>query len=409
GKAQTIGIATVGNDGVTPTANQAVKVNFYSRTYSNVVKTNADGSVSQNYVPHDTLIGTQSITTDAHGKGSVTFTAPKGGEYHLTATATDRFGNHVTSSLELYAGGEKPIDWGFQPQGHIRLITDKKTYHTGDVAHVLVTAPYPNMLALISIERGHVLSYQVRRLSGMGATLDLPIPASYLPDTYVSVVVERGASEGGPPPVWRMGYARIHVDPKERAIRLSVAAPTARVAPGQMVALHLHAVDEQGKPVQGSFSLGVVDQAALALAGDSGSGADLLDTFYGLRELGVFTADTLNISPEQVITKQPLRQPRMFRSEVSSGAVAPQATPTPGNAADHAASKAAGGPTISVRQNFADTAYWSPAVITDPQGNATVNVPLPDNLTTWHILGQGISVDSLVGVAVTNLVATKDL
>ncbi|HVA88552.1 MAG TPA: Ig-like domain-containing protein [Chloroflexota bacterium] len=411
GKPQQISVVTVGNDGITPAAHEAVRVAFYRRTYSNVVKVNPDGSVSQNYVPHDTFLGAQTTTTDVHGKGSVSFTAPQGGEYHLSATSTDRFGNHVESSIELYAGGEKPIDWGFQPQGHIRLVTDKETYHTGDVAHVLVTAPYPNMLALISIERGQVLSYQVRRLSGTGVTLDLPIPASYLPDTYVSVVVEQGASASGAPPVWRMGYARIHVDPKERAIRLSVTAPKSRVAPGQSVPLHIHAVDYQGNPVAGSFSLSVVDQAALALAGDSGSGADLLDAFYGLRELGVFTSDTLNISPEQLITKRPLqpRQPLMFRAEVSSGAVAPQAAARPGFTANHAAAGKASGPTISVRQNFADTAYWNPAITTDAQGNAVVTVPLPDNLTTWHILGQGISATTLVGVAVTNLVATKDL
>jgi uncharacterized protein YfaS (alpha-2-macroglobulin family) len=411
GKAQTIGIATVGNDGATPAAHQAVKVNFYSRTYSNVVKKNADGTVTQNYTPHDTLIGTRSITTDAHGKGSVIFTAPKGGEYHLTATSTDRFGNHVTSSLELYAGGEKPINWGFQPQGHIRLIADKKTYHTGDTAHILVTAPYPNMLALISIERGHVLSYQVQRLSGTGAKLDFPIPASYLPDTYVSVVLEQGAAASGPPPAWRLGYADIHVDPNERLINLNVTAPKPRVGPGQTVPLHIHAVDDQGTPVQGSFSLSVVDQAALALAGDSGSGADLLDTFYGVRELGVYTSDTLNISPEQLLTKRPLSSLQQYRAapSVASGGAATDALaaqPTP--AAGHAVAKAAG-PGISVRTNFADTAYWAASVTTDSQGNAVVSVPLPDNLTTWHILGQGISVNTLVGAATTNLVATKDL
>ncbi|MGH2390253.1 MAG: alpha-2-macroglobulin family protein, partial [Chloroflexota bacterium] len=411
GKAQTIGIATVANDGVTPAPNKPVRVAFYSRTYTNVVKTNPDGSVIQNYVPHDTLIGTQSTTTDTNGKGSVPFTAPKGGEYHITATSTDRFGNRVASSLELYAGGEKPIDWGEQPQGHIRLVTDKKTYHTGDTAHVLVTAPYPNMLALVSIERGHVLSYQVQRLAGTGPTLDFPIPASYLPDTYVSVVVEQGAGASGIPPVWRMGYARIHVDPKERAIRLSVTAPKARVAPGQTVPLHIHAVDTGGKPVQGSFSLSVVDQAALALAGDSGNGADLLDTFYGLRELGVYTSDTLNISPEQLLTKRPLpaTRPQFRNAAGASGGIAPLesvAAPAPG--ADHAVSKA-GVPGISVRTNFADTAYWNAAIITDAQGNALVHVPLPDNLTTWHVLSQGISVNTLVGAATTNLTATKDL
>jgi uncharacterized protein YfaS (alpha-2-macroglobulin family) len=48
GKAQMIGIATVANDGVTPAPNKAVRVAFYRRTYTNVVKTNPDGTVSQN-------------------------------------------------------------------------------------------------------------------------------------------------------------------------------------------------------------------------------------------------------------------------------------------------------------------------------------------------------------------------
>src|ERR1019366_4263033 len=89
----------------------------------------------------------------------------------------------------------------------------------------------------------------------------------------------------------------------------------------------IHAIDDQGKPVQGSFSLSVVDQAALALAGDSGSGADLLDTFYGVRELGVYTSDTLNISPEQLLTKRPLPSQQQYRAApgVAAGGAATDA------------------------------------------------------------------------------------
>ena len=36
-----------------------------------------------------------------------------------------------------------------------------------------------------------------------------------------------------------------------------------------------------------------------------------------------------------------------------------------------------------VRTRFADTAYWSPSVITDSDGTATVTVDMPENLTTW--------------------------
>src|SRR5205823_3198717 len=158
-------------------------------------------------------------------------------------TARDSYGNTTTSTVEIYAGGEKPVDWGYQRQGHIRLVTDKKTYHTGDIAHVLVTTPFPNMLALVSIERGHILQYQVKRLTGTGTQLDIPVPASYLPDTYVSVVVERGANASGPAPAWRLGYARIHVSTAERQLRISVKPAKTRVAPGQPLALSIHAAD----------------------------------------------------------------------------------------------------------------------------------------------------------------------
>lgn len=416
GVAQRVRIVTVRDDGAGGVPNQRVRVAIYRRTYSNVVIHHSDGSTEQQYVPHDAFLSSQTVTTDVRGQAAISFTAARGGEYHLVASARDRFGNATQSSVEIYAGGEKPIDWGFQRQGHIRLVTDKRTYRSGDVAHILVTAPFPNMLALISIERGHILSYRVQRLSGTGTTLDLPVPASYLPDTYVSVVVEQGAGSGGPPPVWRLGYAHIHVDTQERAIRLTVRPGRARVLPGQPVPLRIHATDYRGRPLQAQLSLSVVDAAALALAGDSGTGAGLLDLFYGTRPLGVTTANTLNISPEQLLTKR-IIPVRAFAKNDGTGAggsavPAPAATASLASA-DHVANQASrapgGGPAITVRSHFADTAYWNASVVTDAAGNATLTVPLPDNTTTWQILGQGISADTLVGAGTATVMATKDL
>lgn len=40
---------------------------------------------------------------------------------------------------------------------------------------------------------------------------------------------------------------------------------------------------------------------------------------------------------------------------------------------------------VNLRKNFLDTAYWNPAVYTDPDWNATIEFQTPDNLTTWTI------------------------
>jgi|GEM_PF-1780864 len=419
--AQQIHIAAVADDGVTPVANEAIRVAIYRRVYHNVVTTNPDGSPNQQDLPVDTLVTTLHTRTGVHGTAAITFAAPQGGEYHIVASAVDRFGNTAESSVEIYVGGHKPIDWGSQQLQHLRVVPDKKTYHTGDVAHLLVSTPAPNMLALISIERGSILQYQVRRLSGTATVLDVLIPASYLPDTYVSVVVEQGAGAGGPAPMWRLGYADLHVDNAERAITLEITPGMSRATPGQTLPLQVHAADYRGQPVQAQIGISFVDAANLALTGDSGTGSDFLGTFFGPREIGVMTACTLDVNPEQLITQRTisvadnsLRYPLTAGGGSAQGLVGLTTNGSAFSAAEAGPVYFAKGfspnqPTIAVRQNFQDTAYWNAAVVTDAHGNATLSVPLPDNITTWMILGQAISVNTLVGSGTSSVVATKDL
>ncbi len=413
GKPVPIDIVTVQNNGTTPAAHQTVHMAIYRRTWKNVVIHNKDGSVTQSTVPVDAFLRAETVQTDRYGHAAFLFTAPTGGEYHLVARAQDQYRNRVQSTLEIYAGGPKPVNWGFQQQGHIRLIADKRTYHTGDIAHVLVATPLPGMTALISLERGNILSYYVTTLAGTSTTLNIPIPATYLPDTYLSVVVEHGAMATGAAPVWRLGYVRLHVDPNERALHLTVTPARTRIAPGGSLTLHLHATDASGKPVQAQTALSVVDAATLALSGDDGSEANLLSQFYGLLPLGVVTADTLNVSPEQLLTQRSLATSQVARFSAGKAVPTPGQLNTTSNSLQsvHAPATPApgGGQAITVRSNFLDTAYWNAAVTTDTAGNATLVIPMPDNVTTWRVLGQAITTDTLVGLSITQVLATKDL
>ena len=55
-----------------------------------------------------------------------------------------------------------------------------------------------------------------------------------------------------------------------------------------------------------------------------------------------------------------------------------------------------GGPDTT-RDDFPDTAYWEAHLETDEQGQASFEVDLPDNLTTWRILTTVASKDTAVG------------
>lgn len=56
----------------------------------------------------------------------------------------------------------------------------------------------------------------------------------------------------------------------------------------------------------------------------------------------------------------------------------------------------------------AETAFWDPAVETGPDGKATITIPLPDRATTWRLIAQGVTVDTLVGEEDITVQAKKD-
>jgi alpha-2-macroglobulin len=63
----------------------------------------------------------------------------------------------------------------------------------------------------------------------------------------------------------------------------------------------------------------------------------------------------------------------------------------------------------ALRQRFADSAAFEPHVLTDANGQARVEVDLPDNLTTWQATVRGVTKGALVGEAGNRLVVRKDL
>ena len=62
-----------------------------------------------------------------------------------------------------------------------------------------------------------------------------------------------------------------------------------------------------------------------------------------------------------------------------------------------------------IRSDFRDTAFWSPSVVTNAAGNASVDVVWPDNLTQWKARALGSTMQAQVGVGETRVTTKKDL
>lgn len=388
-------LLTLGDDGATRQPNVSMTLRLYRRTYRFTMDPQG-GEVEKTV---DTLVTQSTGTTGANGRGEAILTLPKAGEYRLIATTRDGRGNPVRSALSLWVSDPAETSyapWPEQPKDQITLVPDKTLYRVGDTARILVQAPRAGMTALVTTERGRVYSVRVVTLSSASPVLRIPITAQDIPNMFVSVVVVSGTAGGAPRPLWKEGVAGLVVDTSSKVLHVTLTASTARAHPGEKTTVYIHAADSNGLPVQGEFSLSVVDAGVLTLA--TNTTPALRDAFYSQRGLGVSTAYS-----QQIAVVQPSAQVRHAPADaVPSRAYRPVTGGGGGGGSG-------GTIPVTVRSHFPDTAYWNAAVTTDPNGNAAVVVGLPDNLTTWHIAARGLTVDTLVGEGALDVLSTKDV
>lgn len=367
-----------------PVPNTAVNLVVNRVEWLGVKEQAEDGRFYWTTRARKTPVFTDTLTTDVNGKAYLTWTPKTGGEYKIEATARDSARRVLRSAAYVWASGAEYVTWRQENNDRIELVADRDEYKPGDTARLLVASPYQGTVkALVTIERNHILDYQVIDLRGNSQTLEIPITPDHVPNIYVSVVLIKGMDESSPSPSFKMGFRQLKVSVADRQLQVIVTPDRSRVGPRERVGWLIETRDAAGKPVQAEVSLALVDKAIYSLATDSAG--TLMDRFYSQRSPGVETACTLVVNVDRIVAQLP---------EGGKGG---------GGGGDGMAGA------LMVRQAFPDVAYWNATVTTDARGLATVEFTLPDNLTTWTMDARAITADTLVGQSKTDIVATKDL
>ncbi|MCX6018641.1 MAG: Ig-like domain-containing protein [Chloroflexi bacterium] len=348
------------------------------------------------------------VTTNDRGEAQYEFAVPRSGTYKITAVVKDAAGHSAAASRFFWASGQDIAIWRRNEGDRIDLLADKSTYEQGDVAKILIPSPFIDAdhaahYALVTVERGHVLHQEVVRITSSTTVYTLPIDASYAPNVYVSAVLVSSPKQPGVEPLQqRLGLIGLRVIPRQQTMNVTITPDRERPQPGETVTFTLRAVDAAGAPISGSFSVDVVDKGVLNLQPRERDA--IVNTFYGPAGLRVQTVSGLNVSADRVFKlsdMQNLSQGRGSGSEMPMPAAVANAAPD--------ASGAAPAPALTVRENFADTAFWRADIVTDDSGRAQFAVKLADNLTTWVVRAVGIDAQTHVGEAVVNVVASKPL
>ncbi|GGH15452.1 alpha-2-macroglobulin family protein [Silvibacterium dinghuense] len=327
------------------------------------------------------------VTTDAsgHAMGEIAVGAPQSSAGEVVATASSVQSGTPdpvdTSFLYILGAGEQSWD---SSDDTAQIITDKKSYAPGDIAHISIVSEVEGFHALVITEGASLLKRDVLHTDGRTVSFDLPITADAQPNITISTLFLKNNT-------LYQATKRIQVPPAQQKLQVEVTPTKEIFQPQQSATYDVSTMDSTGKPVSADVSFGVVDEAIYSLYPDTSG--DMIKSLYPQRYSSAEVETSLDYYfSGEAGEKSPLLAERNRRYHPQLAQV------KPGN---EAAPK--------VRKAFPDTAYWSPDVHTDSSGHARVTLTFPDALTTWRTTVHAITNDSKAGSASSKVLVRKDV
>ena len=320
--------------------------------------------------------GEWTVTT---GDGPVPLQAPLpgGGYFELEVIGREPSGRFAVTKTSFYVLGAGYTAWERYDHNRIDLVADKPRYKPGDTARIMIQSPWEQATALVTTEREGIRSHRQFALTSTQQSIAVPVTEDDIPNLYVSVLLIRGRAAAPQPepvaaatgnayaiddpgdpgkPSFRLGYVELKVEDQTRRLSVTVSANRQEYRPATDARVRLTVVDHQGRPAASEVTLWAVDYGVLSLTGYRTP--DVLGSVYVHKALQITTAD----SRERIVSRRVLTP----KGESEGG----------GGGID------AGG----VRKDFRVLAFWIGSVATDASGRATVDVRLPESLTTYRIM-----------------------
>ena len=299
--------------------------------------------------------------------------ATEAGVYVVELEAFDRQRRAAVVSIDLFVAGEGAVSWE-KPQAEVfTLSPDAASYEPGATAQIVVQSPFQTAegLAVIEAPEGH--RYQPFSVRQGVATLKVPIEGTFAPRLPVHVLLWRGRVAGAAPrggvdpgkPATVAASTSLSVAPSAHQLSLRIEAPP-KALPGATVPITLLLDDGRGKPLAGEVALWLVDAAVLSLGRERR--LDPVPDFITAVTSRLWARDSRNLAFG-----------RIPFAEMPGG--------DDGPAEDEDLFEKA-----PLRRDLRVVPYYEPALQIPANGRLTVQVQLPDNLTTFKLRAKAAAV-----------------
>ena len=312
------------------------------------------------------------------------------GQVELIASAKDGAGNPVQAASSVWVTKQGELWFAQDNDDRIDVLPEKKRYEPGETAKLQVRMPFREATALVAVEREGIIQTRVVTLRGDDPTIELKIEPGWGPNVYVSVLALRGRIRDVPwysffswgwkepinwarsfwyegreyqaptamvdlsKPAFKLGVAVLKVGIRAHELQVSVTTDKPQYAVRQKASARVKVAFE-GKPLAGAeVAFAAVDEGLLALRNNDSW--DLLNTMIQQRAWGVETAT----AQSEIIGRR-----HYGRKAVAAGG---------------------GGGHGNTRELFDTLLVWKAVVTLDANGEAVIEVPINDSLTSFKLV-----------------------
>ena len=335
------------------------------------------------------------------------------GQVELIATSKDAANNTVQAASSVWVTKQGELWFAQDNDDRIDVLPEKKRYEPGETAQLQVRMPFREATALVAVEREGVIDTRVVTLRGDDPTVSLKIEKTWGPNVYVSVLALRGRIREVPwyslftwgwreplnwarsfwfegreyqaptamvdlaKPAFKLGVAALNVGTKAHELQVTVTADQPQYTVRQTVKARIKVLFE-GKPLAGTeVAFAAVDEGLLTLSGNASW--DLLGAMVQQRAWGVETST----AQSEIIGRR-----HYGRKAVAAGG---------------------GGGRGGTRELFDTLLLWKASVVLDANGEAQIDVPLNDSLTSFRLVAIADDGAQKFGNGSTSVRVTQDL
>jgi len=410
-----------------------------------------DVTFDEKGTPHEKALQTWKVKTDEKGSITQQMEATQAGQFRIACELTSEKGHVRTGATFVVVTGEDKLKGNFR-FNDLELVLDKTEYKADDRVRLLINTDLADGTVYLFVRpvSGIYRLPEVVRLDGKTAVRSIDVGKADMPNFFVEAVhVANGKVHAQ--------TRKIVVPPIKRVINVALEPSEKRYEPGENAKVKIRLTGLKGKPIVGETVVSIYDKSIEYIGGGHPAG-DIRAFFWRwqrrhsvnqrhnlgrkhgqlfkkgevrMGNIGVFGrlvtmlggggagwGDTVSFSARPASAGAMLAADSMGRAGemMAQRAMKGKASNAEQSMESSKANKLTSGGAapsapaeIAVRKDFADSAHWTGSVVADEDGIAEIELPMPENLTSWKIHAWSVGHGTVVGSGTAEVITAKDL